>query len=325
MLRKFFASFFSFLFINFTLAFLFILSISQTVFDENFYRTGLSPFLRDVLIDEITKEVNAEDISLSKTEFKTVLKQTFSEEDIFMAMENAYQGINEAEVVDGEMKVNISFLWLKQKNQVFAQNLADVLYAKLESCESSEDFDQSGGITCLPKNFSKEDLSAVLARELDLSFFSQIPGSYVFDVELPADFDANSVDFFTRIISNLLLAFGFFSLVLLVLVALSIFSPLPRVFKWIFSALFSASVLGIIFFSAIEYFGGTYASLTEAQLESVQSSFIPDFIDIIASSIRNSALKFLVPVFVFSLFALIVLHFKFKNDESVGANNTPVN
>lgn len=313
MLRKFFASFFTFLFVNFAVLFVLMFGIYRTLFDVSFYEKDLSEFFRTTLVSEISQQVDAEKFSLTKEEFRMALEKSLSNEDIFMAMKEIYSDFNSNTVDNNETKVVISFKWLWLKNQVLSENLADVLFLKLQPCTVGEEVLFESSISCLPKNFSKTDLAKVIERELDLKFFSQVPPNYVFDLQMANNFNPNSPNLFEAIVFNSLLLFGLGSLFFLLLIGLSVYRPAYSVVKWILSAVVSGAFVAIVLVFAFSYLLEASSGFVNIEVEAERNAkLFFEFMSIFANAIKANTLTFLVPIFVISLTGILFVHFRFK-------------
>ncbi len=317
MLRRFFASFFTFLFVNAFVFLVFIFGLYATVFSQSFYKEDLSPFFREVFVSEMIKQIDYKSFSLEEQEFRSIIEDSLTNDDIFKSMEIVYEGFNNAEIKDGLANVSISFDWLKAKNQVFADNLSKVLFLKLELCKNGITAEDQESITCIPENFSKEDLSAKIKTELDIKFFSEFPSSYDLNFQVPANVTTSSLDSFKSTLSQLLMIFGFVVLILFALINFSIYKPIASVLKWQFSALSIASFASILLVYGFSSLGDLYSNAISGDVNAEQVRIFSGFISILGKSIRENTLVYLVPVFVVSILILISVHFRFKENSSI--------
>lgn len=248
MLRKFFASFLSFLFVIIFTPFLFSVAIYSTFTDKDFYQGDFVDLAHRLIIIEAPKQMDYGEFNFLKEEDVARFVEKIADKEALRQMVvDIFDQFSTSSVEEGRIKFRIDLSWLIAKKQIIKSEITDIFYERLPKCdERVEEFPED--FSCVPKQFPRIDFEAYIGQMMDNKFFINVPGEYVFYLTVPDNFDGTLADFFGNISGIAFTSTALLLLVLLIMIGFLIFKPIWLVIKWEAKTLFFASLTSSLFF-----------------------------------------------------------------------------
>lgn len=308
MLRKFFARFLVTIFVSLAVSFSFLFAIYLTLFNKDFYENEVSGLVQTFFVSEITEEFEYEEFSLSKDEFESVLRKTFSKEDLSQAINGLYEDFSR-DFRDGE--IDLSLEWLRDKNADLSNNLSAAIFSEVKKCAVGESVNFDEGIKCLPTHYDEKDLALRLQTELDIAFFSKIPSNAQLNIQASPELRNNLNDNF-QLFRDFIWIFPAVLIFLLVLIFVLIGKPFVSAFKWVFTSVLIAAVLtGLSLLCLNLVFKEILTRLiTDSYSGAIYIKYFIDLLNLFFASLNENVLAYLLPIGIFSFIVLILLTIK---------------
>ncbi|PIR54810.1 hypothetical protein COU74_03625 [Candidatus Peregrinibacteria bacterium CG10_big_fil_rev_8_21_14_0_10_36_19] len=221
----------------------------QTFFNEAFYKGDFVDVMYEFAVFEIPMHID-EDLRaqylLEDEDVENILRSVFDKADLALVIDSFITEIKNATVdAEGDLELRFPLKWLTNKNDLVADELADLYISKLDKCSDDiEDFD--GEKACLPVGFSKMDVKSKLKSSLDIGLLSNVPDEFGYTVSLPSFFEGNLFLFFRNLMNVFFLFGGLLLAFVLMLIALIVNSPKIRVLKWVSKTVFFAAFIFVL-------------------------------------------------------------------------------
>lgn len=296
MFRKYFAGFLATIFIMVSVPLVFLMGLYDTLKDRDFYTGELVDHGYEIFLDTFAEFlIEQKVVNLSEQELKKVAGDVFSKDDLRGAVGQIYDDVNAATLDDGKLNIVFSLDWLLDKKDVFAAEIADLMFEKLPETGTS-----------------KIDFQLELSKELENKFFVDVPKDFKLTINVPDDVEGKLTDYFADLFVLFFAGVGGFLIFLLVFGAILIFRPWHQVLKFEVKTVFFAGLLltismTLLFFSPqlfeTDFFKAMVIDLDELQFNAYINFMIP-----LLRGVSSTLLVYSVPVSVMALAGWIALH-----------------
>lgn len=276
MIRKFFASIFVVLFLTISVFAILIFSLDKTFLNPDFYKENLLEGLYDASVSVATERLLQPDLPISKYYVSSDLSAYIKELlpfDIFSKEVSSFiDRLIEWDFMSNEsLTIPISLAEIKSRVSEVAPKLIDDLFVRVPKCGPSVNATSGPIPDCIPANMSKNQIVSYMNEMIYGDFFKTIPDVYNFT--LP-QIDPNTKGILAIAVPIIKVASSIMVFVLLVvasLIALILWKPLSRVFRWEGVTFILAGLQGLVCAFSFKY-------LPDLVLRGQLSTFnLPDF------------------------------------------------
>lgn len=295
MFRKFFTGIVSFGFSVVFLAFLVLLALNQTLFDQDFYRTDLVPHVHQFLSEELPLEFDLEKfpIEIGVDNVREVFSEVFTVEVVKSEIGAAVDEFLAVEVDGGgSVELPLPLRWISERDEQIAGGIAAAYVDGLEVCADEDD--KALDYSCVPQDLAKVDVANRIEFDLLRVMFVEFPTADYFPVRMPRFVSGNVAEYFDGLMLKVLIL-SFFLMVVFLLLGFWLVHDFKKSFKYLAESLLSAGFLASL------YLYGFF------QLESsFDSAALTNLADTVAELLVNHIFVYLIFVLLLGLGFLLI-------------------
>ncbi len=257
-MRKFFASFFSTIFLAFAIPSALLIHLNYFYLNPDFYISKVDILIQPLITEQITEALYKEQPDLKNYLSKSDIQKSLSDKLITTqylkdSLNSLFLQIREYQTGD---IINLSLIGIKENIPEFSEDISQKAVEKMEYCTLEELRDleetQSELPECLPPGSSKSEIQNEISSSLNSDMLAYIPAK----IELPAEETAQFALLVQKLLKNSKAIYYIISsilILLLIIIALIIFQPARLVLKWLGSTILISAVDFLILATALKY------------------------------------------------------------------------
>lgn len=246
MIRKILASFLILLFVVISLPNFLLYALNSTFLDANFYSSTINEQTYDLLLRTSTEKILASSPVIKQysnfTELRTEIGDVFTFSLFQKMMTDFSKQITDLKSGSSE-NLQISFAGFRESLITALNNVTYKIYQKLPICNSLADFklDSDEIPNCNPSNVDYKTLMDPLSRNFENVVYASIPEDATLYKNPETAFIYNFFSYF----ANIKLAFLIVLVVILGLIALTLFRPFSLILKYNAIAFVLSGIAGL--------------------------------------------------------------------------------
>ncbi|MBD3156646.1 hypothetical protein GF369_02345 [Candidatus Peregrinibacteria bacterium] len=298
-------------------------SVASTYMQPNFYKGEVVEQTYEYVIEYVGQEVmNEEDIRnyFTQKEIEQMLKDSIPLSvmeglagDFAGQLQSIYDGRKDDTIV-------VSLKPIKDSTDTIAENVAQKVMSGIPACEVDEEDEIEVTIeyvdnkpTCIPPDFDTERIMQTVKHDIEKELNDRIPGEFTLELATEESDQANLKQIIS-FIDYLQIILPLFLLVMVLLIALFVYTPYSLVSLFTGIALLLAGVFGLIaaqLLRRLPFIAVTparYPEFNEQQLSYVREIYV-FFMHFIVNQMSTYAAYFLGIGLVVVLFGLYLRHF----------------
>jgi hypothetical protein len=234
--------------------FLLFRSITNSYLDPEFYKGPVLEEIYDEFVSFVSEEIQKDEKVanyFTVDEVREIISNNFPKEDIEVILQDFVSQIKGIEDRRKGDAINVSLMPVKNNIDNLAEDVSSRIVSDIPACEAETDIqnvprDDLGMPECIPVTINSERIQAPLKNEIQKELNNAVPGEFTLDLTTGMEEQKTYLNQAVSIIEYIQLMLPFIILILLLLIALLIYSPYHSIMAYIGAALFSGGTLSII-------------------------------------------------------------------------------